>query len=87
LVLSFQKRPDRNRKGGVEMEKSIIKVEGMSCEHCARAIREAVGVLPGVTGVIVDLSSKTATVEHNPETAALDKIKREIEEQGYSVVS
>lgn len=68
------------------MEKTILHVEGMSCDHCVRAITNAVGALPGVASVSVDLKGKTVTVEHDPATAPVDKIKFEIEDQGYDVV-
>jgi len=68
------------------MKKSIIKVDGMSCEHCVKAITKAVGVLPGVDTVIVDLKNGTVSVEHDPVLAALDNIKNAIEEQGYDVI-
>ncbi|MDR3242321.1 MAG: copper ion binding protein [Clostridiales Family XIII bacterium] len=69
------------------MEKTVLNVEGMSCEHCVKAITNAVGALPGVTGVSVDLSGKTVEFEYDPAKSALDKIKFEIEEQGYEVIA
>ncbi len=67
------------------MVKSILKVDGMSCEHCVKAITKAVSALHGVRGVSVDLKGKTVTVEHDPVLSSLDKIKQEIESQGYDV--
>ena len=66
------------------MAKTVLKVEGMSCEHCVRAVKGAVGGLEGVTTVEVDLKDKTVTVEHS-EAVPVDRIKDEIEEQGYDV--
>ncbi|WP_077610369.1 copper chaperone CopZ [Clostridium sp. Marseille-P2415] len=68
------------------MAKTVINVDGMACEHCVKAITKAVGAVPGVSGVSVDLEAKTVTVEHDPDKAPLDKIKSEIEDQGYDVV-
>ncbi|MDR3314573.1 MAG: copper ion binding protein [Oscillospiraceae bacterium] len=68
------------------MQTSIIKVDGMACEHCVNAITKAVGALPGVGSIAVDLAAKTVTVEHDPAAAPLEKITGEIEEQGYDVV-
>jgi copper chaperone len=68
------------------MEKTIIKMDGMSCEHCVKAVSKAVGALPGVGGVEVDLKGKTVTVDHDPAAAPLEKIKSQIEDQGYDVV-
>jgi copper chaperone len=69
------------------MSKAVLKVEGMSCEHCVKAITGTVSVLPGVTSVAVDLGGKTVTIEHDPAQSPLDKIKSEIEDQGYDVVA
>jgi copper chaperone len=68
------------------MEKAVLNVDGMSCEHCVRAITTAVGGLDGVGGVSVDLESKTVTVTHDPSRSPLDKIKAEIEDQGYDIL-
>ncbi len=65
---------------------TILKVDGMSCEHCVKAVTSAVGALPGVTGVAVDLQAKTVTVDHDPGKATLEQIRVEIEDQGYDVV-
>lgn len=68
------------------MEKSVLHVEGMSCEHCVKAITNAVSALPGIGSVAVDLSAKTVTVEHDPAQSPLEKIKAEIDDQGYEIV-
>ncbi|HEY5522708.1 MAG TPA: copper chaperone CopZ [Desulfuromonadaceae bacterium] len=68
------------------MEKTVLRVDGMSCEHCVKSIKNAVGTLSGVASVSVDLNAKTVTVEHDPAQSPLDKIKFEIEDQGYEVV-
>ncbi|GHU55468.1 copper chaperone CopZ [Clostridia bacterium] len=65
------------------MEKSIINVEGMMCEHCVKAVTGAVSPLDGVAKVDVDLAAKTVTVEY--DKISLEKIKEAIEEQGYEV--
>ncbi|MDR0508886.1 MAG: copper chaperone CopZ [Candidatus Methanoplasma sp.] len=69
------------------MERSVLNVEGMSCGHCATAVTKALKALQGVQTVEVDLKAKTVTVEHDPARASLEKIKLEIEDQGYDVVS
>ena len=67
------------------MEKTIIKVEGMSCSHCVNAVTKAVSSLEGVSQVQVNLEEKTAVVEYDPSKIALDVIKAAIEEEGYDV--
>lgn len=68
------------------MEKTIINVDGMSCEHCVKAIKNAVGVLSGVADVAVDLKAKTVAVEYDSSKSTLDQIKSEIEDQGYDIM-
>ncbi|MDR1826788.1 MAG: copper chaperone CopZ [Methylobacteriaceae bacterium] len=69
------------------MEKTVLKVNGMSCEHCVKAVTKAVGALAGVGSVAVDLAGGTVTVEHDPAQAPLDAIKAEIEDQGYELAA
>ncbi|GLC81571.1 copper ion binding protein [Lacrimispora brassicae] len=68
------------------MAKTVIKVDGMACEHCVKAITNAVGALSGISGVSVDLEGKTVTVDHDPDQASAQTIKSEIEDQGYDVI-
>jgi copper chaperone len=68
------------------MAKLILRVDGMSCDHCVKAITKAIGALPGVSDVTVDLKGKAVTVDHDP-ALSVDKIKYEIEEQGYDVIT
>ncbi|MDR2860315.1 MAG: copper chaperone CopZ [Elusimicrobiota bacterium] len=68
------------------MEKQVLNVEGMSCQHCVAAVNEAVKSLSGVKSVSVSLEDKTATVEFESSKVTLDEIKAAIEEQGYDIV-
>jgi copper chaperone len=67
---------------------SIIEthdVAGMTCDHCARAVRTEVGALAGVTDVDVDLDSGVVRVTADqpvPTTALRDAV----EEAGYTLV-
>ena len=67
------------------MEKAVIKVGGISCEHCVRAITTAVGALGGIGSVCVDIKVGVVTVEYDPSQSPLDKIKAAIAEQGYEM--
>lgn len=67
------------------MEKVTLNVEGMSCNHCVKAIEGSVGALNGISSVKVNLNASTVDVEFSPQKLSLDKIKEEIEEQGYDV--
>ena len=68
------------------MDKTVLNVEGMSCEHCVKAITSTLNELNGVGGAFADLETKTVTVEYDSARISLDKIKLEIEDLGYDVV-
>ena len=65
--------------------KEILKVEGMSCNHCVNTIETNVGALDGVSAVSVDLSKGEVTVEL-ADAATLAQVKETIEDQGYDIV-
>lgn len=67
------------------MEKTILKVEGMSCEHCVKAVTTAVKALQGVTDVSISLAEKTVAVSHDG-SATVEQLKTAIEDQGYDVL-
>ena len=69
------------------MKKVVLKVDGMSCGHCVKAITKALEILSGIHTVEVDLKAKTVTVEHDPALAAIEKIKGEIENLGYEIIA
>jgi copper chaperone len=67
---------------------SIIEthdVAGMTCDHCARAVRTEVGAIDGVTAVDVDLGRGVVrvTAEQPVPTTAL---REAVEEAGYTLV-
>ena len=68
------------------MEKTVLKVEGMSCMHCVRAVKGAVSALDGVESVEVDLTAKSVMVERDPAQANLAAIRAAIEDAGYDVL-
>jgi len=61
-----------------------IAVTGMTCDHCASAVRAEISKLPGVTGVDVDVAAGTVQVtgEPVPGEAAL---REAVEEAGYEL--
>ena len=68
------------------MERMHFQVEGMSCEHCERAVKGAVGALPGVQEVEVSLAAGTVSVLADSAQVKEAQVKAAIEEAGYDVV-
>lgn len=62
----------------------VIKVNGMSCEHCATAVRTEISGLPGVTDVDVDVASGEVSIfaEPVPDDAAL---RAAVDAAGYEL--
>ena len=40
------------------MDKTMLKIEGMTCSHCKAAVEKALKAVPGVIDVAVDLEKK-----------------------------
>lgn len=64
---------------------TILKVPAISCHHCEMSIQKEVSKLNGVDSVIVDLTQKTVSVEHN-SSVTHQMIIDAIDEAGYDVV-
>ena len=67
------------------MKTTVLKVNGMSCGHCVKAVEESVGGLAGVKSVNVDLSSGNVEVSYDASAVTLESIKDTIDDQGYEV--
>ena len=67
------------------MELVLLKVNGMSCQHCVNAVNDAGTKLVGVKQVKVDLKEKLVEVEYNEEITNKLLIVECIEEQGFDV--
>lgn len=62
----------------------VIKVSGMTCEHCATAVRTEISSLQGVTDVNVDVASGEVRIlaEPVPDDAAL---RAAVDAAGYEL--
>ena len=65
---------------------TTYKVEGMSCEHCVRAVSAEVGGLDGVSAVDVDLDTgEVAVTSESPLDEA--QVRAAVDEAGYELVT
>jgi len=62
-----------------------LKVSGMTCASCVANIQKAVGDLPGVFSVVVNLATGGARVEYEPGITPISEIKKAIKDLGYQV--
>ena len=67
------------------MQNEMIKVDGMSCNHCKMAVEAAVKKITGVAAAEVNLAEKTLQVEYDNEKADMAMIHQAIEDVGFEV--
>ena len=67
------------------MTTTKLSVPDISCDHCKDAIEGAVGALPGVARVDVEVGPRTVTVDFDDGDVDLGAIVAAIEGQGYEV--
>ncbi len=63
------------------MKEIALKVEGMSCGHCVRAVESALAELPGVTVESVQIGSAKVLVE---DRRTVSSIVDAISDAGYA---
>lgn len=61
---------------------TTLRITGMTCAHCTRAVFTALSGVPGIARA--DVKVGTAVIEHDG-TVTLDALKEAIETAGYSV--
>lgn len=68
------------------MSTKCITIEGMSCQHCVKAVTKALQAIAGVSDVKVDLESKQATLQASDQVSD-EQLKQAITEADFKVVS
>ncbi len=68
--------------GGLAMK--TIKIKGMSCGHCIRAVTEALEGVDGIENVSVSLEMGSATFDDDG-SVNMDALRSAIEDAGYEV--
>ncbi len=65
---------------------SVLKVKGMSCQHCVMSVKKALNQLEGVQNVEVDLATGEVRFD-NTKALPQDRFEKVIKEAGYEVES
>jgi copper chaperone len=63
------------------MSHTTLKIDGMSCEHCVKAVKTALEALDGVT--VESVSVGAATVAYDPAVATPEKLAQAVNGAGY----
>ena len=75
----------RVKKGGRGMA-SVLKVKGMSCQHCVMSVKKTLNQLDGIQNVEIDLQKGEVRFD-NTKAIAADRIAKAITDAGYEVVT
>ena len=64
------------------MEKLQLSIEGMSCEHCVRAVKNRLAATPGIE--VEDVRVGAARLRYDPQRTTVDEIENVIADEGYT---
>lgn len=67
------------------MKTLILDVPGITCDHCARAVEDAVASVEGVASACVDLASGTVRVSLDDPTDQTADLREAILRAGFQV--
>ncbi|WP_368488609.1 heavy metal translocating P-type ATPase [Clostridium sp. BJN0013] len=68
------------------MKDEILKIEGMSCAACVRAVERAVKKVDGVESAGVNFATEKLTVSFDQSKTTLSDIKTAVEKAGYKAL-
>jgi copper chaperone len=68
------------------MMQKVLKVEGMTCQHCIQTVTETVGKMTGVEKVGVSLEQKEVTIYFDELQTQTVAICAQIVEAGFEVI-
>ncbi|MFA5523875.1 MAG: heavy metal translocating P-type ATPase [Tissierellales bacterium] len=63
-----------------------IKIEGMTCASCSKAVERATKKLDGVSEANVNLATEKLTISYDPSSVRVSDIKKAIEKAGYKAI-
>ena len=66
------------------MDKTHLKIEGMTCQHCVSHVTEALEGVAGVASAKINLKKGEAVVKS--EDASLEQLRAAVAAAGYNVV-
>lgn len=69
------------------MTSVTLNVPDISCEHCERAITNALQPVDGVRNVRVDIPAKQVQVDFDEAQVDVEKMKEILQEEDYPVES
>jgi copper chaperone len=68
------------------MMQKVLKVEGMTCQHCVQTVTEMLGKMIGVEKVEISLEQKEVTIDFDELRTQTEVISAQIIEAGFEVI-
>jgi copper chaperone CopZ len=69
------------------MATTVLNVPDISCEHCERAITNALTPMSGVRTVNVDIPGRQVHVDFDESQVSINQMKEVLQEEDYPVES
>lgn len=69
------------------MSTVVLAVPEISCEHCERAILQALGAVAGVQQVEVDIPARKVTVSYDERSVGFEDLTQILAAEDYPVAS
>ena len=65
------------------MSEAVMKVEGMTCQHCVMRVKKAIEQVPGVSRTEVVIG--TARIAYDESRVKEEDLEQAVEKAGYKV--
>lgn len=69
------------------MQKTTIKIDGMTCTGCVNSVKKVLENIPGVDFADVSLEQAQVTIQYDAEKTNDNQLKEAIEDAGFDVDS
>jgi len=69
------------------MRHVVLRVPDISCEHCERTVRQALGRIAGVHRVDVDIPAKDVRVAYDEASVDLARLQAALRDEDYPVTA
>ena len=70
-------------KGDRDLKTLTVVVSGMTCDHCKKAVEDAVSGVEGISSASVDLNKGLLKVVYDPERVDFTKVQDAVVRVGY----
>jgi copper chaperone len=64
------------------LDRIHLTIEGMTCEHCVRAVKNRLADTPGIEVETVDIGS--AVIRLDPTATTIERVEDAIADEGYT---